>query len=533
MMQFSERHRACVYTLPSPDRLLAVEPTARQLSGNVVAVPNSIEAMQRLARLGYPVVSPILHEYDWPGRVTPFPQQYHMAAFMTLHPRCFNLSDMRTGKTLSTLWAADYLMSKGLIKKMLILAPLSTIYRVWEDAIFTHFLGRRTCAVLYGDQARRLSRSEEDRDFYIINHDGLSVGNGHGPGGPYLGDLARSLRDRADIDAICLDEGSLYREPTTRRYRTLREVSGGSGSAQHVPPKPYFWHLTGTPTPNAPTDAWAQVRLVRQDYRESFTGFKERTMVRVTAFKWAPKPGAAKAASDILQPAIRYDRHQCLGTMPVKPEIVDIELTPAQKKAMTYLKRDLRLTLKGVVVDAINEASLRLKLIQISCGAVYGEGREIHKVDAQPRLAAVEELIELSPNKVLVFASLTNVVDLLYSELSKKFTVARVTGSTPAAARNRIFMDFQGNGKERVIVADPRCMSHGLTATAADTIVWFSPCEQPETFAQASVRIEGADQKDKLAVYCLAATPAEREIYRRLESKERLQGAILDLIEGD
>ena len=113
-----------------------------------------------MRQLGLEAMSPILNDYDWPSnKLTvpgPFPQQRHMAAFLTLHSRAFNLSDMRTGKTLAALWAADYLMSKGLMKKCLILATLSTIHRTWDNDIYQHLMGRRRAIVLYGTREQRL-----------------------------------------------------------------------------------------------------------------------------------------------------------------------------------------------------------------------------------------------------------------------------------------------------------------------------------------------------------------------------------------
>lgn len=161
--------------------------------------------------------------------------QRHMAAFLTLNPRAFNLSDMGTGKTLATLWAADYLMKKGFMKKVLILSPLSTIYRVWEDEIFTHFLSNRRCSILYGNRVQRLDAlRRRESDFYIINHDGLGVGTDRGGRNQLvLGELAQTIRQDTEIDGIICDEGSVYKDPSTLRYKiygmrfTIKKISGG------------------------------------------------------------------------------------------------------------------------------------------------------------------------------------------------------------------------------------------------------------------------------------------------------------------
>lgn len=523
-MLYSERHNACLYASDHIARIGNCVPTAVPLSEKHVLVPCTIPNMQQMAKLGYPVTSPILRDYDWPGRFKPFGHQKMMAAFMTLHPRCFNLSDMGTGKTLAVLWALDYLMRKDIVKKAIILSPLSTIYRVWEDEIFMHFLSRRKVSILYGDRAKRLNALAADADFYIINHDGLGVGATKESRGVALGELAGQIRDREDINAVIVDEGSVYKDSSTNRYKVLR-----NSLAQ----KPYLWWLTGTPVPVEPTNAWSQARIVRSDYQESFKGFRERTMIRISQFKWTSKPGADKIAASVLQPAIRFHRDECLDLPEVMIETRDVELSPAQKKAYEELKKTLKTEIGKGQITAINEAVLRLKLIQIACGAVYGPDHEVNRIDCAPRLAELEEVIEQAGRKILIFAPLTSVVNLLYTTLQHKYSVERITGNVSAKRRGEIFRDFQQATDPRIIVADPRTMAHGLTLTAAATTIWYGPTDQPEIYSQANKRMDRPGQTSKMLIVRLAATAAEREIYRRLDARESMQGVILDLIKGE
>lgn len=523
-MHYSATHNLCVYTTDQPLRIGNCISDAILLSHTQVGVPCTIKNMQIMRQLGLEALSPILHDYHWPGKFKPFEHQRHMAAFMTLHPRCFNLSDMGTGKTLSTLWALDYLRSKGHVQKTVILSPLSTIYRVWEDEIFTHFLSGLRVKVLYGDRNKRLSALNDDADIYIINHDGLGVGSEKKGRGMVLGELGQLLHDRTDIDAVVVDEGSVYKDSTTNRYKSLKLA---------LVHKPYLWWLTGTPVPVEPTNAWSQARLVRPDYQESFMGFRDRTMYKVTNFKWAPKKGANEIAAGILQPAIRFNRDDCLDLPDVMIETRDVELSPVQKKAYDEIKKTLKVEIGKGQITAINEAGLRLKLIQIACGAVYSPDHEINKIDCKPRIDALHEIIEQAGRKILIFAPLTSVISLLYTELSKKYTVERITGNVSAGKRNEVFRNFQQDPDPRIIVADPRTMAHGLTLTAAATTIWYGPTDQPEIYQQANKRMDRPGQTSKMLIVRLASTPVEREIYRRLDSRENMQGAILNMIKGE
>ena len=527
-MLYSAQHNACLYETPNPARIGNCIQDARPLSERHVIVPCTVPNMQMMVQLGYEAVSPIMHDYDFPHKPSPtfkdVPEQKHMAAFMTLNKHCFNISDMGTGKTLAALWAADYLMQTGYIRRAIILSPLSTIYRVWEDEIFSHFLSRRKCVVLYGDREKRLKLLSQPADFYIINHDGLGVGSTRTTRGMQLGELAKRIKEREDINAVFVDEGSAFKDSSTDRYKTVRAA---------LAEKEWFWWFTGTPVPVEPTNAWAQARMVRPDYQESYRSFQERTMHRISQFKWAPKVGSTEIAASILQPAIRYERSNLHNLPDVMIETRDVALSPAQKKAYDELKKTLKTEIGKGQITAINEATLRLKLIQIACGAVYGPEHEVNKVDCGPRLSALDELIEQAGKKILIFAPLTSVINLLYSHLKDKYTVERITGNVAAGKRNTVFRDFQQAQNPRIIVADPGCMAHGLTLTAAATTIWYGPTDKPEIYSQANKRMDRPGQTSKMLIVRLAATATEREIFRRLDSRETMQGLILDLIKGE
>lgn len=524
-MLYSEKFNACVYDTRTPERITQIIPTAKIVRPNTVAVPCNLQNMQTMRALGYEALSPILHDYPWVGKYTPFDHQRHMAAFLTMHPKAFNLSDIGTGKTLGTLWAADYLMQQGKIHKALILSPLSTLYRVWQDEIFQHFLANRKSVVLHGSREKRLELLKQDADFYIINHDGLGIGSIKSPKSLVLGELSEIIKTREDIDLIIVDEGSVYKDGNTLRYKVLRNT---------IQNKPYIWWLTGGPTPNAPTDAHAQARLLRPDYTESYRAFQDRTMMRITQFKWVPKPDASKIAASVLQPAIRFHRDDCLDLPPCQSIIRDVELTPAQKKALHQLNTELAAKVGEGAINAVNEAALRTKMLQVSMGAVYDTNHEAHKIDCAPRLAVMREVIEQTEEKLLIFAPLTSVVNLLYSELRRNYSVEKVNGEVSPRKRSEIFRAFQQEANPRIIVADARAMAHGLTLTAAATIIWYGPTDMPEVYTQANGRINRPGQAKSMLIVRLAATALEREIFKRLDNKESMQGSLLSLIkQGD
>jgi len=128
--------------------------------GHNLAVRHDLETVKVLRNMGLRAPSPIRYYYNWPRPARfekIFEHQYATADFLTLHPRCFVLNQMGTSKTASALWAADYLMSLGKVKRCVIVAPLSTLEMVWLDEIFSVCM-HRTALVLHSS-ARLTSTS--------------------------------------------------------------------------------------------------------------------------------------------------------------------------------------------------------------------------------------------------------------------------------------------------------------------------------------------------------------------------------------
>jgi SNF2 family DNA or RNA helicase len=107
--------------------------------------------------------------------------------------------------------------------------------------------------------------------------------------------------------------------------------------------------------------------------------------------------------------------------------------------------------------------------------------------------------------------------------------VGVVYGGTPKGERDEIFNVFQNTDKMKVIVAHPRTMAHGLTLTAANTVVWFAPTSDLEIFEQANARVRRYGQKHKQLILMFAATAAERKIYTKLRAKQKVQNSLLEL----
>lgn len=512
-MLISKTHRKVVLNLRDPDRVTTVIPTAKKFTykgTELVAVPHRDDETKVLRNLGFEVPAPIELYYKWSGQYAPFKAQLTTSSFLTQNPMAFVLNDMGTGKTLSTLWAFDYLRSIGKANKALIISPLSTLERTWADEVFQHF-PHLSVGVVYGPKARRVKVLNDDYDIYLINHDGIKT-------------MEKELAERTDIDTIVVDEIASFRNASTNRWKALRKICTN---------RDRVWGLTGTPIPNLPTDAWAQCRIISPSRVPPYFGkFRDSVMKQLGQFKWVPRENATEIVADAMQPSIRFRRDECVDLPPCQYVERTVPMTKEQADAYKEMAARLRFEVANNEVTAVNEAVKMQKLIQIACGVVYdGDGNDVilpndHRIDV------VREVIEESGTKTIVFVPFKGVLRHVAEQLSSDFTVEMISGDTPAAKRAEIFAAFQKARDPKVLVAQPAAMSHGLTLTAASTVIWYAPVTSNEVYQQANARITRPGQKHSQLIVNVEASAVEQRIYQRLRNKQSMQGLLLETLKG-
>ena len=144
--------------------------------GYEVAVYWGLDECRVLRNLGVKdVPSPITRRYNWPGKYKPMAHQMETASFLTMHRKAFVFSEPGTGKTLSALWAADYLMSIGQVRRCLILCPLSIMQSAWLGDLNNSIIHRSAVVAHHSQATRRIEMVQEDYEFVIANYDGLNL----------------------------------------------------------------------------------------------------------------------------------------------------------------------------------------------------------------------------------------------------------------------------------------------------------------------------------------------------------------------
>ena len=462
-----------------------------------------------LADLGFEETpSPILKSYQWTGKFAPFEHQKTTASFLSIRRRAFCFNEQGTGKTASVIWAADYLMKRGLVKRVLVLCPLSIMKSAWQQDLFK-FAMHRSCSVAHGSAAQREKIINAGAEFVIINFDGVAV--------------VKDAIAEGGFDLIVVDEANAYKNAQTNRWKVLNRLVTAT--------QPRLWMLTGTPAAQSPLDAYGLAKLVGSPKCPKYFGvYRDQVMMKVTQFKWAPKASAQTLVHSILQPAIRFEKKDCLDLPSVTYIEREAPLTPQQRKYYAQLKNQMLFEAGGEEVSAINAATKLNKLLQISGGAVYTDTGEVLEFDVSNRLNVVLEVIEEASHKVLVFVPFTHTIELLRARLEKEGIPCEViNGKVPVNKRSEIVDDFQRTDKVRVLLIQPKAASHGLTLTAADTIIWYAPTTSVETYLQANARIDRAGQQNAMTIVHVKGSPVEERLYTMLQGNIDNHQKIIDL----
>jgi len=477
-----------------------------------VAVYWGLQEAQALRTLGVKKVpSPIERDYAWPGIYQPMAHQKDTAGFLTLHRRAFCFNEQGTGKTGAAIWAADYLLSIGAVKRVLIVCPLSIMQSAWQADLFK-FAVHRTVDVAYGARNKREEIIKGPAKFVIINYDGVEI-------------VADSIAN-SGFDLIIIDEANAYKNATTKRFKTMRKL---------VQPTTWMWMMTGTPAAQSPLDAYGLAKLCVPETAPSLYGtYRDSVMYQITRFKWIPKPGAEQTVHRILQPAIRYEKKDCLDLPDVTYTSRFVPLTAQQLKYYKLLKKDMLIEAAGEEVSAVNAAANVNKLLQISCGAVYTDTGNVIDLDVSDRLNAVLEVINEASHKVLVFVPFTHALELLKDFLTKNGIANEIiNGSVSVTRRTEIFKQFQETDKPKVLLIQPQAAAHGVTLTAANVVIWYAPVTSIETYLQANARIDRTGQRNPMTIVHIEGSPVENKLYSALQNKLDVHERIIDLYKNE
>ena len=452
-------------------------------------------------------------DYDWPLKNPdhkPFESQKTTTGFLLCNKRAYVLSEMRTGKTLSVLWALDLLFKSEKIKKVLVVAPLTTLRLVWAKEIFEN-LPHLRYAIAHGTRNDRIRAIRSDAQVVIINHDGIKV--------------CPDEIVNEGMDILIIDEMTAFKNATADRSKVMQKIAKSFKAV---------WGLSGNPTPNSPSEAFGQAKIVNPSnpfLPPYFTKFKQMVEMEIAPFMWIPRPEAKEVVHKVLQPSIRFERDQCFDIPPMVHRTVEIEMSKEQQKAYEEMKKQLYIQYDNGEITAVNAGVKATKLLQISAGAVKDDNGNVLYLDDSPKVKYILDVFEndLGRGKLIVVSAFRASVEKLREQFRKeKIRCDLIYGQISLNERTAIINDFQ-HGKLQILVVQPQAVSHGLCFDATNFVIWHSLVASGEVYGQMIDRIISASQKKKQYNEYLIGSKADKHIYDILTNKKDFSSAVLEM----
>lgn len=261
-----------------------------------------------------------------------------------------------------------------------------------------------------------------------------------------------------ELDGLVVDEAHYVKNPDAQRSQ---RVGALAARTQHVV------LLTGTPLENRTGEFKALVGYLRPELLQGPQGLER------------PAADFRRAVAPV------YLRRNIEDVLVELPDLVEVdewlELSPADETAYR---------------DAVAEGNFMAMR-----RAAFVAGDDSAKLE---RLVELVEEAEDNGRRVLVFSYFRDVLDQVAQALPGP-VYGPITGSVPAAERQRIVDDFSGAVGGAALVAQVQAGGVGLNIQAASVVVLCEPQVKPTTEWQAVARARRMGQLETVQVHRLLA----------------------------
>ena len=441
----------------------------------------------------------------------PYPYQAYCIDYL-IHNQAVGLFlEPGLGKTVITLTALhDLRYNRWEVARPLIIAPKKVAEATWTEEVkkWEHLKKMRIMPVL-GSTQQRLRALATPADAYVINRENTQW-------------LVEHFRNNWPFDAVVLDESSSFKNPQSKRFKSLKLVRSRIRR---------FVELTGTPASNGLEDLWAQIYLLDGGARlgQTLGAYRDKYFVpgrrnRTTIFSYAPKDGSFEMIRQTIGDiCISMKASDYISLPDVMHHDIPVMLDAAARKAYEQLEMDLLLQVDENTITAGSAGVLTGKLLQLCNGAVYDTDRNaVHVHDC--KLDAFVELIEqLNGQHALVFFNFQHDRDRLINALaSMKNLRVRVYSKAQDAT------DWN-NGEIDVLLAHPASCGYGLNLQlGGHHAIWFGLTWSLEQYEQANKRLHRQGQNQPVIIHHLIVQGGMDEtVIKVLHDKGDMQNALM------
>lgn len=457
------------------------------------------------------------------------------------HPACGLFLDPGLGKTSITLYAFRLLHSKGMVRRMLVVAPIRVANNVWPSEVdkWNQFKDYNV-VVLHGKDKCDEMLENEDVHIYIINPEGLDwlLGKPGKKKGQILPNNERFKK--LDCQMFVLDESSKFKNTQTKRFKLLK------------PFLPKFLRrviLTGSPSPRNYLDLFGQVYIMDlgRSLGQYITHYRNKYFdpSGFGGFDWKLRDGSDKAIQKAVKPYVMRLEAEDHIYMPklLEPNIV-VTLPPEARAIYDDIEDDLITAIEGgEVLSAPTASAARGKCAQIAGGAVYKNAEGVEKrqeddfVDIHDvKLEALAEFLdEQQGQPTLVLYWYRHELLRIRKYLGKKYGELHSI-SEATLKKGKELEDAWNRNELPVLLANPASVGHGLNMQEGQAahLVWFTLPDDFDIYDQTNRRLrrQGSKVETVFAHRILARDTVDMAKIKMLAQKGMNQKDFLDAMKS-
>lgn len=433
---------------------------------------------------------------------------------------------MGAGKTLTAITTCGCLYQRGLIDRVLVVAPTS-VCSVWGLDFGNFAAFPYTLQTLLGEKNQRI-KALDDLMRYPYKKLKVAVIN-------YESTFRDGIFEKLfeyNADVIICDESQRIKGHKAKQSEAMHKLGDRAR---------YKMILSGTPLQNNVTDIWSQYRFLDKSiFGELYYPFERRYCIMHSVFK-------SKVIKNINMDelirkehsiALRVTKAECLDLPEQVFEQRIVSMTKKERAIYEQLKQDSVAELEhGEKITAATVLVKLLRLQQFTGGYLVKDGGEAPEQISHSKLDALQEIIEDycvdNGKKLVIFArfivEVEAIKELAAKTLGADGKVVCIQGSVPKEERGGIIAAFQNDPKVKIIVGQIDTLSTGVTLTAADTAVYYSKTFNFATYSQSLSRIHRVGQRNTCTYIDLVCEKSiDSKITEALKKKEDLASNIVD-----
>lgn len=470
----------------------------------------------------------------------PHPYQKKAVRFLLEHAASALFLDPGLGKTSITLAAVKLLKQKGVLNKVLLIAPLRVCYSVWPKEVekWSDFGGLKV-SILHGPH--KDDHLKEEADIYVINPEGLDwlfqVTKTKTAQGKTRVSIDTKRWKKLGFDTLVIDELSKFKHTNTNRFKALKLVLGTFQRR---------WGLTGSPAPNGLMDLFGQCYVLDQGRTLGpyITHYRMKYFVpSYDGFNWELREGADKEIYERLAPlALRMAATDYLDMPTLIENNIKVTLPDKIMEIYDRLENDLIARLDAKLVVASTAAAASVKCRQVANGGIYidPEVEALVKLPKSKRewvnlhtekVDALADLIdELQGSPLLVAYDFAHDLDRLREKLGKD--IPYIGGGVSAKRSAELERDWNA-GKLPYLFGHPQSIAHGLNLQeVGHHVCWHSMTWDYELYDQFIRRIlrQGNKSKKVFVHHIIAQGTVDEVMLCSVKSKRRGQNALFDAL---